>query len=256
MFLRHTNCERCGSSDGRALYRGGSSFCFVCRRGDHGSISPYLLLDDLDEIDLSLPGDITHDYPKHVMEWVGRYGITASELQQRNVFYSAHRDQLIFAWMGEDGGTEPILWQARNFNPKAKSKCYTKGTPDSCLPGYYKNVRLDDSSREVRSRLVLVEDPVSAIKVARYSDSMPVLGSDLSTSKLKRLATFLGPSTEIVVWLDGNMFHKAQKIAQRLQLLGLSATAVYTELDPKCYSDTEIVSILARTGVSTLDTKA
>lgn len=31
-FLRHTNCTKCGSSDGNALYNDGSSFCFVCKK--------------------------------------------------------------------------------------------------------------------------------------------------------------------------------------------------------------------------------
>lgn len=29
-FIKHTNCEECGSSDGKAMYEGGSSHCFVC----------------------------------------------------------------------------------------------------------------------------------------------------------------------------------------------------------------------------------
>lgn len=29
-FIKHTNCEQCGSSDGKAVYEGGSSHCFVC----------------------------------------------------------------------------------------------------------------------------------------------------------------------------------------------------------------------------------
>jgi KaiC/GvpD/RAD55 family RecA-like ATPase len=29
-FIKHTSCEACGSSDGKAVYEGGSSHCFVC----------------------------------------------------------------------------------------------------------------------------------------------------------------------------------------------------------------------------------
>lgn len=29
-FIKHTNCEKCGSSDGRAVYQDDSSHCFVC----------------------------------------------------------------------------------------------------------------------------------------------------------------------------------------------------------------------------------
>lgn len=30
-FLKHTNCEKCGSSDAKAIYEGGSSYCWSCR---------------------------------------------------------------------------------------------------------------------------------------------------------------------------------------------------------------------------------
>lgn len=35
-FIRHTNCEDCGSSDGKAVYDDESTFCFVCQT-PHGS---------------------------------------------------------------------------------------------------------------------------------------------------------------------------------------------------------------------------
>ena len=39
MFLYHTSCPKCGSSDGRAVYEGGTSYCFVCEtsfKGEEG----------------------------------------------------------------------------------------------------------------------------------------------------------------------------------------------------------------------------
>lgn len=30
-FLKHTNCEKCGSSDAKAIYEGGSSYCWSCK---------------------------------------------------------------------------------------------------------------------------------------------------------------------------------------------------------------------------------
>lgn len=32
VFSHHENCEKCGSSDGKAVYTSGSSFCFVCNK--------------------------------------------------------------------------------------------------------------------------------------------------------------------------------------------------------------------------------
>ncbi len=91
---------------------------------------------------------------------------------------------------------------------------------------------------------MVVEDPISAMKVARHTDfAMPALGSDLSMNKLARLARLPGLS-KVVVWLDGNMYPKAQRMAERLKHLGLEARAVYTEDDPKACSDSKIQEML------------
>lgn len=89
--------------------------------------------------------------------------------------------------------------------------------------------------------MVITEDCLSAIKVARQSDAMPALSSDLSRDKLKRLARLYG---RFLVWLDGDMYPKAQRMARRLEYLGCEAKAVYTPLDPKCYDDETIRKIL------------
>jgi len=223
----HKPCLKCSSSDARYVYEDGSSYCFSCRTSFRGTVSPYTL-PAKEKTSTALPDDCSHDFPEHILKWVGQYDISVAELIKNNVYYSAKRNQLIYSWQDDKGNT--ILWQARNFSPEAKSKCYTCGVPEDVLPLYGHQAGLID-------RLVVVEDPVSAIKAARFGASMPCLGSDLSPNKLKRLQSVLGaflrPSGKVVFWMDGNMFHKAQKMAQRMQLLGMDAVAVYTEEDPK-----------------------
>lgn len=244
----HTSCKLCGSSDANFIYPDGGSFCFSCRSPGGRRCSPYVRLDfQREDVDLSLPDDSSRNYPEHVLSWTSKYHITVEELIKHDVFYSEQRDQLIFTWKGADN--ELVLWQARNFSKAAKAKCYTKGKPEECIQIYYSKPR----SGLVQRMLVLVEDPISAIKLSRFTASLPVLGSDLSLGKIKRIAGSLGPllgmsedtEPEVVVWLDGNMFHKAQRIAQRFQLLGVKARAVYTVKDPKEYDDASIRNVLA-----------
>jgi hypothetical protein len=232
-FKFHTSCERCGSSDARAVYSGGSSYCFSCGSSGRGEKSPYVVDEEYANtkvsVDLSLPLDASTDYSALSLAWVSKYGLSTAELISNSVLWSEAKQQLIFTFKDAEG--KLLLWQARNFYPGAKLKYYTRGTPESVLPIYHG--RLSDTVR----KLVLVEDCVSAIKVARQASAMAVLRSDLSKTKLTRLAAFQGPSCAFVVWLDGNMYDKAQRIADRLQLLGCDAHAIYTELDPKEYDD-------------------
>jgi hypothetical protein len=180
---------------------------------------------------VSLPNDAAFNYSPTCLAWVSKYGISVSELVANKVYWSNEKQQLIFTFWGNPG--ELLCWQARNFGAWAKTKYYTRGKPEHLLPIFF-------PSANATAPLVVVEDCISAIKISRYTASMPVLGSDLSPAKLKRLASVLEASRGIVVWLDGNMYHKAQRIASRLQMLGVEARAVYTELDPKEYTDDEI----------------
>ena len=241
----HTSCNLCGSSDARFVYPDGGSFCFSCWSPGGKRISPYVRQNEgTGSTNLSLPDDCSFDYPEHVLSWTSKYHITVEELISHDVYYSKQRDQLIFTWEAASG--EVCLWQARNFSKTAKAKCYTKGKPDAFVP-IYTHRTLGHTYGSPQRLLVIVEDPISAIKCSRFTCAMPVLGSDLSKDKIKHIARhlegFLGCS-EVVVWLDGNMFHKAQRIAQRFKMLGVEARAVYTQLDPKEYTNDEIRKII------------
>lgn len=89
--------------------------------------------------------------------------------------------------------------------------------------------------------LVIVEDPVSAIKIARISDSMPLLGSNLPVSKLNALK---GLYSSLILWLDHDKGINAYKIAEKARLIGFNIRVILTKEDPKCYSTQEIKKLL------------
>jgi len=271
-FLYHEACPKCGSSDAKAVYVGGGAFCFSCRTAFPPTTSPYLFKPKVNgqetnsttegdgKESLTLPSGCTQEYTKETIEWVGQFDLGVAECLRRNVYSEPFRKQTIFTfWSGDGrsqlGGTEEhlrefksksskglpahlLLYQARNHSPLSKQRYFTKGNPNDCLPIYY-----TDHPGRRSSVLVVVEDCLSAIKIASTSDCMPVLGSDLSPIKIKRLAGVYGA---FLIWLDGNMFHKAQKIARKLQFLGCSAEAVYTDLDPKCYKHDKVLDFLQK----------
>lgn len=174
------------------------------------------------------------------------------EVLSRDVLWCPSKQQLVYQWFDAEGNV--ILQQGRNFHPMAKQKCQTYGSPEDVLPIYYRATKASDTETSVTEetigkeeaehavhRLVIVEDPLSAIKIARQSDCMPCLGSDLSRTKLKRLVRLYGA---FLVWLDSDMYKNAQRMARRLEFLGAEARAVWTPLDPKRYSDTQICNML------------
>jgi len=90
--------------------------------------------------------------------------------------------------------------------------------------------------------VVLVEDIISAAKIARYVDAMPCLGSSISLRKLSVLRT-LGYE-QMAFWLDYDKWTNAVKMAGQAKLLGITTKVIQTELDPKEYEDGEIRALL------------
>ena len=255
-FVRHSPCPKCGSRDNLALYSDGGGYCFGCGYTVRAGIQHQLGLRKTDSLDGDLNGDKLQRQSARLVpgtillrgvDWLQDYGVSVQEALSRGVcsdtlgrtcFYFRNTDK---ATTSRDGieSEELFLIQARSHDTdktKAYPKYITYGKPEDSIPIYYVG------SPEWRSDcLVLVEDCISAIKVARLTDAMPILGSDLSLRKLTRLKALYG---RFRVWLDSNMYHKACRIANRLEWMGCEAQAVYSDLDPKCYNNDEIKSFL------------
>lgn len=91
-------------------------------------------------------------------------------------------------------------------------------------------------------RLVLCEDAVSSLVVARTSDAMPLLGTHVAKEKLMALRA--SGYDELVVWLDSDKYREARNIADQAKLIGFKARAQYTDLDPKDLSNDVIKELL------------
>ena len=85
--------------------------------------------------------------------------------------------------------------------------------------------------------LIFVEDLISAIKIARIGWAMPLFGSEASTPLLMRLKDHC---RSVIVWLDSDKWKNSHDIVKRSQSIGLPAMSVFTNLDPKEYSDEKI----------------
>jgi hypothetical protein len=247
-FVRHEPCPRCGSRDNLGKWSDGSGWCFGChhRIAPNGSnFRPTLLsLDDVKENKSVIPpDDLCNDFPRHVVEWLARYDISIPEALKHGWKYSPKYNQLVFLFTDSDG--EIACIQARNFGQGARTKYYNQGNPSEVLPIFHAM----GTGHTKQRTLVVVEDVVSAARVARasataseglyarQSDAMPCLGSHLPVKKINALRPLY---SRLLVWLDHDKWREAVEIADKAKWLGMSAKALYTEKDPKEYSDDEI----------------
>lgn len=242
-FLKHIGCSRCGSSDAKAMYDDGSTFCFSCRKPTSSKVSGYvassLRPDAEEETKVVLPSDVTQNYPEHAVAWCNKYDITVQQMLQNNMVYSKWKDQLIFTWYNGTG--DLLAYQARNLNAVSKAKrYYTCGDVNSLLPIYHCR-----SGTINARRLVLVEDCLSAIKIS-YTEglgasSMPLLGSGINLRKLTQLRPFYDV---LDVFLDPDMWHKSLTIVKQAQMLAFQARAVQSDRDPKEHSYSQLKGLL------------
>lgn len=226
-FVKNGPCEVCGSRDNKATYDDGSTWCWGCH--DYSPPTGMVFDNPKKETNVQLSDDLCYDFPRHVVEWLARYDISVAEALKHGWKYSPKWDQLTFIF--RDGEGRPVCVQSRNFSPNAKRKYFNSGSVADVLP-------LFKSSNSTRT-IVVVEDAVSAAKVSRQYDALPCLGSNLPVRKLSLLRN-LGYE-QIIVWLDSDKFKEACHIADLAKWIGLSARPVYTDLDPKEYSNKEIV---------------
>lgn len=234
IFKQHEPCPNCGSRDNLARYDDGSATCFGCGHYERATISGFVAQKQQEEREAGvrwpLPDDFNQDYSEEAVAWIQQYDIPVTELLQRGVGFSQRSNQLIFTFYQ---GDELVLWQARNFT-EGRKKYFTAGDKNN-VDRYYRVP--SGVGPLVPRRLVVVEDCVSALKIARQCDSLPCLGATLTNTMI---ASLRASYDSVAVWLDGNKADAAQDIVRRAGYIGLSAFLVWTELDPKFYTNEQI----------------
>ena len=255
-FVRHEPCPNCGSRDNLGRYDDGSAFCFGCEYRERAThYRPKVTDEHINREIPALPDDTSTNYSAEAVAWLGQYHLSIEESIKAGIRWSDSKQQLIF--LLEDG-----CWQARNFyGPvKAKRKYFTAGNVNDSIKLYLVSqqpvAQLRSSTEQEKEEsqgnrtLAVVEDCVSAIRIAGCDaaggacDAMPVLGSHVSRERLCRIARLY---SHLIIWLDHDKFKEAQALASSAKMLGLSSRLIYTDLDPKCYTDEELTTYIKDT---------
>lgn len=243
-FVKHGPCTRCGSRDNFARYSDGSGFCFGCRYSERSTgLPPGFLTKGVPEASeaeeaITLPEGCTSILGPDQLAYLARYGVSSTEGHRQGLVWNQRTEQLIYPYYAttEDGRKYLACYQARNFNKsrQEKAKYFNKGSTRNVIPV------IKCLTATVR-RLVITEDALSAIRIARQCDAMPALGTNVPVSKIMVLTRSY---ERITIWLDSDKWREAREIADNVKWLGLSADTIYSELDPKAYTDEQITEYL------------
>lgn len=243
--IKHEQCPECvklgkdTSKDNLALYSDGGMHCFGC--GYHVFPNKISIFQNKFKVELQppsvfLPEDVETSYPTHALDWIYKYELTQNHLIKHRVLWSESRQLLIFPYYINN---QLRAWQGRYFGTnKHHPKWISYGKIHEFL--YFVG--------NPTHTCILVEDIVSAIKLSRYQQTVPIFGSHVSTTRLwalrKRCDT-------IVFWLDPDKRKESVEFAKTASLYFNSAITIFSDKDPKEHTYLEIEDILATKSIDT-----
>jgi hypothetical protein len=217
-FVRHEPCPECRAigkdtaGDNLAVYSNGGKWCFSCGYSEKATTWR-----PTEKKEVTLP-DVTTSIPDPEMQHLRNF-LTDREIQSWYQ-YSPSNKMIVFNHVTHDNQK---FWEGRRLYPKQ----------------YISNGEKPFLQLGAGNVLVIVEDLISAIKVARYYGSLPLFGSFLSDKWAARIAR-LPNIRHVVVWLDYDKKNDMVKITNRLRILGLHATMAFSVYDPKVYTEGDI----------------
>lgn len=234
--IRHEQCPECAklgkdnTHDNLAVYSDGHCWCYSCKYSTYpNGVTRFKVENErrasyLDKEPLTLPTDCDINYPDRAVKWIEQYDLTRVDLLNNNVMWSESMQRLIFPVYG-DGWL--IAYQGRYFG--------TQSSAVAKVPKWYGKGNLKDTLNILGkgTTLVLTEDVVSAIKVAKCGvRAMPLYGCVVG-DRFKHIKTMLEPSEKVLVWLDPDKRTEAVKEAKLGRVYGINCTPVFSEVDPK-----------------------
>lgn len=248
-------CPKCRAKgadtrgDNLHRYPDGHGYCFACHYVDFPeSFRPEKesIASSNEPQDLALPKDATDAIDFTALQWLTRYDITMEEVRQYKMMWSPKQQFLIFPIYQSMGWNDMELypdalsmkmgaWQARTFNSNWKAKYYNVGPLHDVFTIF--NLIGGDGNF-----IVVVEDMLSAIRVARKYAALPMFGSMLTMAQLHHIKDSI--IENIIFWLDEDKCEEGMQMAKQATQLGFGATFIVTKHDPKDYEDVEINEII------------
>lgn len=179
-----------------------------------------------------LPADYTSEVPMEGSLWCMKYGVTPDIMQVYGIGWSEELQRVVLPTYSREG--ELTCVQMRAVHPDQQPKYLNLGSDPATL--FW--------TRPLPERAVVVtEDIMSAIKVARVHPAVSTLGTNCNDGKALEIARACSTA---IIWYDSDAAgtNGAAKAARMLGFCGVQTINICTPKDPKEYSSQEITNIL------------
>lgn len=234
-----TQCPECAklgmdtSRDNLAVYNDNHHYCFRCGyywndiRSSIQNIGKQSVVSIRETI--SLPNDVSIDYPQIALDWIVSYELTIDDLHNHNVLWSNEgiytktygqvKDLLIFpVWQSD----QLVLLTGRYFGTDIKPKWLMKGD----------NKNVIHLINPHANSIVIVEDIISGIKISKLGKdygALVLFNSHNPIHKLKQL----GRKYKYYLWLDNDKARDSIFFTREAVGHGLYIKSIFSDRDPK-----------------------
>lgn len=216
-------CENCDARRGVAKYNE-SSYCFACGRKEfYKSLIKKTLVLKKERVSFSrLP--LTEKQKK----WLSQYYINENHIKTYGICSNTNLNGLYFPQIVNR--VVKSIWE--RFIDKSLYKWILHGNKTLV----HLSLRLNFK------KIILVEDIISAIRVADYADCIALCGTNVQVDGIDEV---INSYNEVVLWMDGDMAGRraAHAIRKKYKLIK-PIRIIRTKKDPKCHTPTEIREIL------------
>ena len=232
VLLYHTACPRCReegadrTGNNLGIYSDGHHYCYRC--GYTVATTAIRRFTNKDRLDqptkrIALPEDVDTSLPLFAREWLEqKYEFNNNTILNNKLLWSNDRELLIFPYF-INGSLEG--WQGRVFNQqeKIKRKWFSQGALNDIVYLVGKESPC----------IILTESIISAIKVSRFQQAMPIWGSNISPKKWVALSHV---TDNVFIWLDPDKQKEAVIQAKTGRLYIDNVSVILSDRKPKDYS--------------------
>jgi hypothetical protein len=171
--------------------------------------------------------EFSYSIPAVPLAWLRKYGITNAEIHKHAISWHEEKQSLIFPVFD---GDRLVNYTGRYFGEK---KDHPKYITIGNKTGPYKLF----SPQEPTNVYILVEDFVSAIKVGRQFNCIPILGAHVP---LALILSLIRHEPVLRIWLDPDKRIEASQFVQRALQYIPNCGSIISDKDPKEYENGEI----------------
>ena len=238
---RCPSCAKLGNDtafDNLAVYSDGHTWCYACGYHTIGDIVKSFVARNTTQLPIEhevyLPADCDVNYPLRSAEWMKQYELDRNDMMANQIMWSESKQRLIFPIFSED---KLLAYWGRYFGLGTEPKWKGLGAM-SKLFHFIGNPSYD--------KIVLCEDIVSAIKLSKFCTALPLFGTHISVDRWKKLSTIVHAKSQVIIWLDPDMYQTSIRHANVGRQYGLNTDIILSDLDPKEHTLMDISRYLSK----------